>query len=73
MCGHDAGRIAWICVQGEHFFHRLQAWNLSKRTEHLILFKRPSLLLRSLLSMSIIMPACAVALATAFELKTDVK
>lgn len=37
------------------------------------LFKRPSLLLRSLLSMSIIMPACAVALVAAFELKTDVK
>ena len=31
------------------------------------LFERPSLLLRSLLSMSIIMPACAVALAAAFE------
>jgi BASS family bile acid:Na+ symporter len=38
-----------------------------------LLFKRPSLLLRSLLSMSIIMPACAVALAEAFELKPAVK
>jgi len=37
------------------------------------LFQRPSLLLRSLLSMSIIMPACAVLLASAFELKTAVK
>ena len=37
------------------------------------LFERPSLLLRSLLSMSIIMPACAVALAAAFDLKTAVK
>lgn len=37
------------------------------------LFKRPSLLLRSLLSMSIIMPACAVALAAAFDLKPAVK
>jgi predicted Na+-dependent transporter len=37
------------------------------------LFERPSLLLRSLLSMSFIMPACAVALAAAFELKTAVK
>jgi hypothetical protein len=36
------------------------------------LFERPSLLLRSLLSMSIIMPACAVALAEAFD-KTPVK
>jgi len=37
------------------------------------LFERPSLLLRSLLSMSFIMPACAMALAAAFELKTAVK
>src|SRR5215467_7090724 len=37
------------------------------------LFERPSLLLRSLLSMSFIMPACAVALAATFELKTAVK
>ena len=37
------------------------------------LFERPSLLLRSLLSMSIIMPVCAVALAAALDLKTAVK
>ena len=39
----------------------------------LFLIRQPSLLLRSLLSMSIIMPACAVALALAFELKAPVK
>lgn len=45
----------------------------AKSQDIFFLFRQPSLLLRSLLSMSIIMPACAVALALAFELNAAVK
>jgi BASS family bile acid:Na+ symporter len=45
----------------------------TKSQDIFFLSRQPSLLLRSLLSMSIIIPACAVALALAFDLNAAVK
>jgi bile acid:Na+ symporter, BASS family len=59
--------------QASIFFIVFKLGTAANARSILFLFERPSLLLRSLLSMSIIMPACAVALAAVFDLRTAVK
>jgi bile acid:Na+ symporter, BASS family len=65
--------LARLAIKASILVIVFQLGTKARSQDIFFLFRQPSLLLRSLLSMSIIVPGCAVALALAFELNVAVK